>query len=122
MVRCIDDLYALRRAAWTVLAARYESRRGRVRYPLTALVSCASCRPWDSRGRPRLWYRPGDLVCVGGVDGVYIRRIDGTKGRAHLLAVELPSVGLASRHSASLIVWGPVELLLRDVDQLRFEF
>lgn len=73
----------------------------------------------DRRGRPSRWYAPGDLVTVGGVDGIYVRRVPGSRGHAHFLRVELASPGLLGRRSNILPCWGSVELLLAAPDQLR---
>jgi hypothetical protein len=64
-----------------------------------------------SRGRPGLWYGPGDLVSVGGIDGVYVRRVPGSRGHAHFIQVaDLPAHG-PTRRSNILAVWGCVEVL-----------
>lgn len=135
-------------ASAALLVDAFILRRCRPRFPMTALAPCASCRPWPSRGRPRLWYKEGDLVSIGGVDGIYLRRVDGTRGRAHVLRVaDLPKAldfdsyatllasGLLEpgpltygelirypRRSVDLVVWGPVELLVSEPDQLKFDF
>lgn len=72
----------------------------------------------DRRGRPHRWYAPGDLVTVGGVDGIYVRRVPGSRGHAHYMRVELAAPGLCGRRSNVLPVWGAVEVLVRSPDQL----
>lgn len=64
-------------------------------------------------GRPALWYAPGDLVSVGGIDGVYVRRVPGSRGHAHILRVaDLPSgmseASYAQLESSGLLLPGPL--------------
>ena len=99
-----------------------EAKASRPHCPKTPLAPIIHAAPISgrSRGRPRLSYARGDLVCVGGVDGVYVRRWPGTRGRVHQIKTELPSHGRGERRSALLLVAGPVFVLQRV--QLEFSF
>lgn len=99
-----------------------EAKASRPHCPLVPLAPIVHAEPVPgrSRGRPRLLYSRGDLVSVGGVDGVYVRRWPGTRGRVHQIKTELPSHGRGERQSAVLLVAGPVFVLQRV--QLEFSF
>lgn len=118
IAQCYLDFHA--RAVAIFEAA--EATASRPHCPMVPLAPIVHSAPilGRGRGRPRLPYSRGDLVSVGGVDGVYIRRWPGTRGRVHQIKTELPSHGLRERRSAVLLVAGPVFVLQRV--QLEFSF